>query len=198
MEPTTRFRQSLPHVLLPVSQPLSALHSARGRLHSPSCPTDPNICSACGTHLHTGTSQSRLARRSRSKKARVLQTTCLLCDHAQTVPLELYSSAKPPALHIPPAEPYVGPNIPSRAGSIQPPKTLPTAHKDGPRDNGEHSATSASLPQTNRSGAAASKMARPKKKTGLHAMLARNREQEEKRAKNQADQGGLSAFLNGL
>jgi hypothetical protein len=41
-------------------------------------------------------------------------------------------------------------------------------------------------------------MARPKKKAGLHAMLARNREQEEQRAKNQADQGGLSAFLNGL
>jgi hypothetical protein len=76
---------------------------------------------------------------------------------------------------------------------MQLPTTLPTSCKDGPRDT-----TSASLPQTNRSGAAASKMARPKKKAGLRAMLARNREQEEQRAKNQAGQGGLSAFLNGL
>ncbi|KAF5333170.1 hypothetical protein D9611_002478 [Ephemerocybe angulata] len=202
MDPTTRFQQAVPYLLLPVSEPLSALHATRRRLHYSPCPDDPNVCAACGSCLHTGTTQYRVAR-SKSKKSRVAQTTCLACDHVRITPLALYSSTttKTSVFHIPSAGPDARDGIASNAvASMQPPPLLPAARLDNPRDSSERPTASSSTLQTPRSGAAGKiTQTRQKKKTGLQAMLARNREQEQERAKSQTKhEGGLSAFLDGL
>lgn len=205
MEPTTRFQQALPYLLLPASQPLSALHSARVLLQSPPCPQNPSFCSACGACLHIGTSHSRLVR-SKAKKSRVFHTTCLICDHVQMTPLE--PSSSPGSLSSAGPVPDIGDDIPSHVNSPQAeqPSTESllrhtTPSKRSPRDNGEGPVVaSSSNPQTPRSTAAP--QSRTKKKASLQAMLARNREKEQvqarERSKNNSNRESLSAFLSGL
>lgn len=196
MEARTRFQQAVPYFLLPVSQSLSALHAAKAQLQSPSCPEHHNICSACGAHLHIGASHSRLVR-SKAKKSRVFHTTCLICDHVQITPLHLCSSPPSPGSSGACAAPGpdIGDNIPLQVNSTQ----ASTSSQRVPRDSGEQPAViSSSNPQTPRSAAATH--SRTKKKTGLQAMLARNREKEQarERSKNNANRESLSAFLSGL
>jgi len=194
MEPTERFQQALPFLLLPVSEPLAALHASRGTISPP----NPDLCSSCGIWLHSGSARSRLAR-SKSQKARALQTSCLACGHVRTMRLAGYSPEQTrDVVRIPPIEPDARAdivNLPSNS------MALPATRKDKPRDivaspinnkfvdGAVGSISSLRAPQS-----------RPKKKSGLQAMLARNREQEQARAKGKDHTGvsGLSAFLNGL
>lgn len=186
-------------LFLPISEPLYALHATRARLQELPCPSDPNACSACGSYLHTGRSQSRLAR-SKAKKRRILRTTCLACGKMQTSAFHVEPSTNTAAQHLPSPVPDIGDTISLSKSASVTTQLAPALAATRIRDSSERSPTSTSVSQTPRTGAAGKiAQARPKKKTGLQAMLARNREQEQERMKSNTKQdGGLSAFLNGL
>ncbi|TFK23255.1 hypothetical protein FA15DRAFT_670645 [Coprinopsis marcescibilis] len=196
MDPSARFTQAIPYLLLPISPALSAIHCSKSRRQlSSSCPQDPAICSVCGYYLHIGTSQSRvMSRRNYSKRKRVLQTTCIACESIQITPLDKTTPCHP-SKRIP--EPEDG----ERTQPTPQPKDNHSESLPAPQSAGENVPAvgpAATASRVGPSDKASKAKARPKK-SGLQAMLSRSREQEEKRIKSsQRDEGGLSAFLGTL
>ena len=179
MDPALRFQQTLPYLLNPLSPSLAAIHASRARRQLPDAlPQDPSLCPACGYYLSMN---SRISRSSKSKKTRVFQRTCVACQKVQVTRLD----------------PWNGPDTLSEPVEGTPqPVIAPTDPVKRPE--------ATTIPAKNKSellvSPAASKTSRPKKKTGLQAMLLRNREQEKERMNNTKPDGGggLSAFLSNL
>ncbi|KAI9063261.1 hypothetical protein FKP32DRAFT_1592713, partial [Trametes sanguinea] len=110
-----------------------------------------------------------------------------------------------PAQHAPVSQPHASraaqsPATPasSRSSSIAPSSRPSPAPASAPASTGSSMKSSPTITSQPQIGSQVK--SRPKKKTGLQSLLARNREKQEeekKRAENQG-QGGLSAFLQGL
>ena len=166
--------------------------------------------------------QGRLAH---STSVRYVQRVCRVCEHVQNVPIEHGGASHYPSVRrraagktrapsparkaVPVVHPSkssvrasTGPSQPSsalssapssRAPSVHPP-TQPSTPKTNtpiPTRSVKSSEAVSGPPEPHRS------KARPKKKTGLQDMLARNRERQE-RDKQSGASGGLAAFLEGL
>jgi hypothetical protein len=83
---SSKFQQTLPFALLPISPALAALHASRARLLYPEN-TSSNVthCIHCGTYLLHGDGNIRLFRH---KQARFLQRSCNTCGWSSQVSLE--------------------------------------------------------------------------------------------------------------
>lgn len=190
MDPTVRFQQTIPYLLLPLSPSLSAVHSIRARrqLSSP-YPQDPSLCPACGYYLHIGTSKSRVSRSRKSPKTRALQTICMACQDTRIAPLDAWTPPRP----VEP-EPVLRSAIPTT--HLQVHSTIKT--QSAPAAD----ATPSVLPPLRKQPVPLEKKVaknRTKNQNGLQAMLSRNREQEKKRNTTKEEhKSGLSAFLNNL
>ncbi|KAH6914848.1 hypothetical protein BKA70DRAFT_1510468 [Coprinopsis sp. MPI-PUGE-AT-0042] len=175
MDPSLRFQQTLPYLLLPVSPSLAAIHASRGRRQlADALPQDPSLCPACGYYLPM---HSRISRSSKSKKTRVFQRTCVACQKVQVTRLDRWTGPETASEAVESTpQPIITPTVP-----IKRPEAAPAAAKK---------------PEA----VVTPKVSRPKKKTGLQAMLSRNREQEKERKNNTKPDGGggLSAFLSNL
>lgn len=169
---TIKFRQALPYALFPASPALAALHAHRARLLHPDYA--PPHPTSC---LRCG---SLLVQQPRSfvnkKSTRIHRSSCRICRGATDTPLP--KAAFPPTRRhrtIPAQSPLT---ITQPIPSIPPPKSPPKPPSPVPSKS------------------------RPKKKSGLQNLLARNRENEEKerqkQKQNNTQLGGLAAFLSDL
>jgi hypothetical protein len=212
---TIKFQQYLPFAILSVSPSLAALHKSRVRRLSPdSCAPNSPHCSKCGSFLLNGDGKVRAIRRNKrglrkdEGSFRISRWTCRTCGWIDDIPMERGNAAlftrqfkgatvsmQHPAanVEVKGQEHYLSGSecwdgrpecgCPSSSSSLQP--VLP------------HSALPARVftPPPARSNS------RPKKRSGLHHMLSRNRETEEKERLRKLESqsgGGLAAFLNGL
>lgn len=182
---TAEYQSTLPFTLIHVSPGLAALHATRYRLLYPSDPSplQATHCSKCGSFLLSGQGEVRVKRVTRAKRGtpfRVLRRTCQTCGSHDDLPLErgnaaLYPKRKRVASLGQGNQPMVSRTlVPDESPAATPLPKLPPS-----------SSTTSTLPK-----------ARPKKKSGLQAMLARNREREEKeKQERQSISGGLAAYL---
>jgi hypothetical protein len=177
MDPSLRFQQTLPYLLQPISPSLAAIHASRGRRQLADALTqDPSFCPACGYYLPI---HSRISRSSKSNKTRVLQRTCVACQKVQVTRLDRWNGPEAPTAAVESTpQPVITPTVPAGRPEAQP----------------------VAAPANKPEAVVTPKASRPKKKTGLQAMLSRNREQEKERMNNTKPDGGggLSAFLSNL
>ena len=172
---TTKHQLTIPCALLPASQSLAAIHSARYRIlnHSPLSFTH---CSKCHSYLFSGNGHLRLVR---SSSVRVLRRSCGECGHVDDTPVDrgnatlfTRTTALPPQV-VTPSQSTIP--VPAPAPSLS---------------HSQSSTTTATPGQSK---------PRPKKRTGLQHMLSRNREKQDRdRAKEIQGQGGLASFLSSL
>ncbi|KAI0318695.1 hypothetical protein OF83DRAFT_919201 [Amylostereum chailletii] len=210
--------RTLPSVLHHISPSLAACHASRARILEPE---DTSLalahCHKCGTYLLDGSGSIRTTRLARSSKRRTrctthLRTHCTVCGHVGCVPL-------PPTDGDAPSASFPMPRASARL--LNPPSTMasaPHAISSRPAQSAldktpQHAPSSRSHSTLNPSPSvhplpisAASqsqtapqtqvKKTRPKKKAGLHELLARNRDKQQQ-ASGQPG-AGLSAFLTDL
>ncbi|THV08490.1 hypothetical protein K435DRAFT_12752 [Dendrothele bispora CBS 962.96] len=191
MDPTTKFQNALPFALLGVSPALSALHVTRIRRSSSNLlPTD--ACAKCGTLLRYGGSTTRIVRKAKTSRTRYLQSKCSHCGWTNQKPINSgneYMFSK--------RERTVTPKQPLPTPATSKEIELPLSSKTEKSVSAHVPAKT--LPETSDSQNAASKSkSRPKKKTGLQEMLARNRLKEEKEKQAGQKSSNLAAFLDGL
>lgn len=151
--------------------------------------------------------------------ARVLRRSCGLCGHVQDVRVErgneslfpqprqrirdtkLTTSTLPdrPKAAAPLTKPDLNMRSQNQPGShtrLAPsPSTLPAISPSSHKPTASASSSRSSTPAANRDVRSKS---RPKKKSGLQDMLARNRQKQEQEQGKKADAHGLSAFLQDL
>ncbi|KAJ3739401.1 hypothetical protein DFH05DRAFT_505827 [Lentinula detonsa] len=227
MDVTAKFQGSIPYTLHSISPALAALHTRRTRKLS-TTPTDPDsetyCCAKCGFYLFAGDSSTRVVRVKKNNRrqltdaptctsnsnsrTRARQSTCLQCGWVN----ELSLDREPASLF-----PIRRSSLYSKTGdveqpsivvvkSIQKPKDAPvesralssrsnvqstsSRHPDPPESSVQPASTPVPVKKSK---------SRPKKKNGLHEMLAQNRAKEEK-AKNALNggQSSLAAFLESL
>ncbi|KAL0574677.1 hypothetical protein V5O48_007293 [Marasmius crinis-equi] len=217
---TQKFQSSFP-VLFSATPQLAALHNSRIRQkcfeNEVEAPVDS--CFKCGAFLHgldtEAESTTRLFRAGKQRKhARVIQSTCGNCGWSHRRVIEkgnasLFPRRKPArvrASSLPSRKPTIISSPVSRTeNNNQSSSSTTIASKQlnlpiaSPSPSPSISSKAHSLPtpppQTARN--------RPKKKSGLQEMLARNREKEEKQKQSSSAQkggqnAGLAAFLSGL
>ncbi|KAJ3722868.1 hypothetical protein F5878DRAFT_600259 [Lentinula raphanica] len=224
MDVTAKFQNSIPYTLQSVSPALAALHTRRIRKISTE-PTNTDSqahhCAQCGFYLFDGDSSTRIVRIKRrrtdaptrihngSSSSRARQSTCLQCGWVNVTYFDLDS--EPASLF-----PIRKPSLSSKADdSKRPHHDLATVNAipetDAPHIgfhalSAQQQPTSPQLVNSSRSSAKSDSISvpvksksRPKKKSGLHEMLAQNRAKEEK-AKNASSNGqtNLAAFLESL
>jgi hypothetical protein len=194
---------------LPFAPGLSALHFARTR--HPDRPEAADRCRRCGADASMGRHRvQRVCRRKPpSPPLRVIRWTCGMCHSVVDTPLS--STAKDLAmrdedttsslrLSILQAQMALAPAVlsdaatPPMAAAATPPAVLaPTTValqlKNGPPRTVVAPVTSEGI---------AKAKPRQKQKSGLQAMLARNRERDARDAASQSAQPNLGAFLSGL
>lgn len=202
---TTKFHQSLPYSVLPVSSGLAALHFSRGFRHANEL-AGPNSCAKCGSFLRNGDGATRLIRLKSAPSlsaSRIIQTTCLICGSVRTTSTSRGNADLFPRKRRRPARTIVSIDEvvvshhhhhhqqPSTVELVESPISRPYS-PDVPLPPGP------SRPPT--MDAPAQPKQRPKKKSGLQDMLDRNRKRGEKEKRvNQVEQtSGLVAFLNNL
>lgn len=182
-------------------------------------------CTKCGVFLLDGTGSVRLVRKARRTKGkknakspgprpydRVLRRSCRMCGSVEDVPLEKTGRglsvdngnvdgpeatklliARTPSVATPPTGQ-------TSATSSRPPSVAPNAVPPPPPPPSSKASTSAEkspVPSQSRVNLDARAKSRPKKKSGLQDLLARNRERQEQEKKAGAG-AGLAAFLQGL
>lgn len=180
---TLKFRHSLPYAIFPASPPLAALHAARARsLHSHDLPQDPLSCSRCGSLLSL---QHSVTLVNKKRSNRIYRRSCYICGTS-------INSLLPKTVFPPTHKHGTITALPPISIAQPPPQTI-TQSELTPNLNPR----SPSSPQPT-----ATTRSRPKKKSGLHQLLARNRENEEKERQRQKQSDsqfrGLAAFLSDL
>ncbi|ESK96059.1 hypothetical protein Moror_7404 [Moniliophthora roreri MCA 2997] len=199
MDSTRKFQQSFP-ALLSSSPQLAAFHNSRNLQYSAGEADQPSdSCQKCGAffHLHYDIEQcgTRLVRtkKRRTSPRRTVQRTCGNCGWIDRKTVtdgsaslfqrrKLASERRPVDLSISSdkkardSQIVIPPVLSRNQVSVTP----PPIHSPTPEIPG--------VTKQSRN--------RPKKKTGLQEMLARNRERQEREKK--AGQESLSAFLSGL
>ncbi len=174
MDPSTlKFRHALPYAIFPASPTLAALHASRARsLHSDHLPKDPLSCSRCGSFIPLHHPTTYV---NNKRSNRVYRRSCRMCGAAEDSLL--------PKPAFPPTRKHrtiTTLPLPQTIASSEPP---PKPH----------------LPALQ---STATSKSRPKNKSGLQQLLARNRQNEEKerQKQKQADSqfSGLAAFLSDL
>lgn len=222
---TSKFRNSIPYTLLPISPALAALHTRRTRRTVPELVTEN--CTKCGFYLFTGDSSTRVvrinterrraegtdARSISSKITRAHQTTCFQCGWVSISPLErgsaslfprrkhFESTSQPSNMNLD----VKSPEQRSIAEAVIPfpmdHESRAQSHKPSHAPISHISTTAGPSPKVIVTSTIPRSKSRPKKKTGLQEMLAHNRAKEEK-ARNASNattgQSGLSAFLDSL
>ncbi|KZT20356.1 hypothetical protein NEOLEDRAFT_872848 [Neolentinus lepideus HHB14362 ss-1] len=211
---TLKYQLSLPFLLQPTSPSLAALHACRLRRTHPQASTLRDThCLQCGYLLSDGLSEVRTARARKKRRVsgglmpKVLRKVCGSCDHVQLYPLD-DGNAK--------LFPKAGKNT-NRSGQTGRATELMRAgassssiskkdHDILPASSRETSVSrTEQKPSPSPRSASPSvtdpvQVKRPKKKSGLQELLAKNRErerQEQARKGNEQD-GGLASFLSGL
>ncbi|KAJ3736294.1 hypothetical protein DFJ43DRAFT_1051413 [Lentinula guzmanii] len=225
MDVTAKFQGSIPYTLHSASPALAALHTRRTRKLS-TTPTDPDsetyCCAKCGFYLFAGDSSTRVVRvvknnrRQRTdaptctsnsnSRTRARQSTCLQCGWVN----ELSLDREPASLF-----PIRRSSLYSKTGDVEQPSIVAVKSIQKPKDAPVESralssrsnvqSTSSQLPPESSVPPASTPViakkskSRPKKKNGLHEMLAQNRAKEEK-TKNALNggQSSLAAFLESL
>ncbi|KAJ4478174.1 hypothetical protein J3R30DRAFT_3682721 [Lentinula aciculospora] len=231
MDVTAKFQASIPYALQSVSPALAALHTRRLRKIStePTYPDFENsCCNKCGFYLFAGDSNTRVVRMNKAKRrrtdaptrthssssTRARQSTCLQCGWVTESLLDdrgLFPTRQSSSVEISNVEQLHTPST-AAAKSIQNSGDAAVESKAVSSHKTEivhRQPTSTSqfltpprstVPSASTSTFTKSK-SRPKKKIGLHEMLARNRAKEEKeKAKNISNggQASLAAFLDSL
>ncbi|KAF8913952.1 hypothetical protein CPB84DRAFT_1757999 [Gymnopilus junonius] len=178
MDPaTSKFEQALPLVLLPISAPLAALHSARA-----SHPYLPYVCSRCGSEL---TSRTRVKRSKSNTHA--VQTVCDVCGGTTSIIIDPLAAKEFPSWRK------------LRSQALRPrPRTQPQVI--GTDSNVEGPSTPSLVSKVSKTPATLQHLnTKSKKKAGLQELLQRNRDKEKKRTRTEeAKPAGLSAFLSTL
>ncbi|KAJ4001119.1 hypothetical protein F5050DRAFT_154982 [Lentinula boryana] len=226
MDVTAKFQGSIPYTLHSVSPALAALHVRRTRRLS-TAPTDPDsetcCCAKCGFYLFAGDSSTRVVRVGKNNKrqrtdaptrtsnsnsrTRARQSTCLQCGWVNEFSLD----REPASLfRIRRSSPCSKTGDVEQSSivavkSIQKPKDAAVESKAlSSRSNVQSTSSQLSDPpessvQPASTPVPAKSKSRPKKKSGLHEILAQNRAKEEK-AKNALNggQSSLAAFLESL
>ncbi|KII95140.1 hypothetical protein PLICRDRAFT_169820 [Plicaturopsis crispa FD-325 SS-3] len=204
---TAKFQLNIPATLLSASPGLSALHASRFRSinTTDAALLDQTHCASCGVFDAGSTSSVRTARpkkRRRQSTSREMLKTCGVCGYETRMPLETGNAALFPrtkktrhaatataSLSVPRSV------VPSVAAATPATTMAPTPSQPSfPSPDRRSSSVNPADPGP-RSGT------RPKKKSGLQNMLARNREKaaaEQKGSKEGAPSSGLAAFLSGL
>ncbi|TFK55932.1 hypothetical protein OE88DRAFT_1731569 [Heliocybe sulcata] len=211
MDVTARYQLSLPLLLRSASPALSALHVARLRRVLPQEPTlQETHCQRCGSFLLDGLSEVRTATAKKRKvvSQKVLRKTCGSCGHVQLRPLELGNAR---------LFPKAGRNF---NGSSDRKEIATTPMRESESSDMaviSHSQTTDTVRSSSRDAAQSPRRSpsteqkqssslpnagpgkRPKKKSGLQELLAKNRERERQaQAKKDSSQSGLGAFMSGL
>ncbi|KAK1236640.1 hypothetical protein PQX77_000192 [Marasmius sp. AFHP31] len=213
---TKKFQTAFP-TLLGLTPQLAALHNSRALKHRSETAVDApfDVCSQCGAFLYCQThfgneacqSTTRLlrtksAQAEKQRANRVVQNTCGNCGWLTERVVENGNAALFPrrkrgrtsttrtSLTSSDVKPTILPPVTHQDDQIAP--SIPSGPK--PLSQQSSSITPAPSSQASRS--------RPKKKSGLQEMLARNREKEEKQKQSASAQksqnSGLAAFLSGL
>ncbi|KAG1783272.1 hypothetical protein EV702DRAFT_959101 [Suillus placidus] len=199
---TTRFQTALPFALLSISPSLAALHASRARSLYPEGfdSSSTTNCLRCGSYLLAADGSVELCRpRKRrkvaDKKSNAIKITCHRCGFISYTSFdrrETFPKSKPTTgdkLLLPSPSMSVSSQserkpkeelIPSSSRSSVPAVSSPAAHS-----------TRGTTPNLH---------TKPKKKTVLQEMLARNREKEAVRTKSQEKPppSGLASFLSSL
>ncbi|OJT03786.1 hypothetical protein TRAPUB_5608 [Trametes pubescens] len=215
---TAKFQLALPHLLAPISPHLAALHATRARLlHPADSSLADTHCARCGApFLATGGHTRSIGKRTRKARNGVAATVCILrrscgaCRHNDDVRLNAGTASAPAfpgtrnrarrksstAPHVSvSATPVVSVSAQQQHALVSQPRasrSLPSSATPG----SSRSSTIAPTPQLDPT--LAQVKARPKQKTGLQALLARNREKQKQEEDKKRDGQGLSAFLQGL
>ncbi|KAF9268029.1 hypothetical protein L218DRAFT_591684 [Marasmius fiardii PR-910] len=199
---TQKFQKHFP-ALLALSPQLSALHNSRNlRNHTNETETPLNLCSKCGAFLYCHPNPIRLVR-SKSKREggkstsmRFLECFCGNCGYLNRRVVENDNPASFPRRKRERMSVSM-----SSAPSVSEP-SVQTA--DITRGQDFTSSSSSPTPFTTTPKLPAHELKitrnRPKKKSGLQEMLARNRKREEKEKEKVSTQNcsRLGAFLSGL
>lgn len=181
MDPTTlKFRQALPFSLFPVSSRLAALHTVS------QSSAIPNSCQCCGSYPITHVTVMR-----NRQQSRVIITTCNACGKVHSTPLHKGNSTAFQSRKRKASTLLVSSN---HIANISPP-LLPTNQPSfASTSSGTVVSPGFSIEPTKPLSTKANK-----NKSGLHDMLKRNREKEQKRSNMpKTTPGGLSAFLTTL
>ncbi|KAA1466422.1 hypothetical protein DENSPDRAFT_876500 [Dentipellis sp. KUC8613] len=200
MDPSAAFACSLPDALLSVSPALAALHAVRARRQYHPEPL-PAFCARCGSYLFDGHGAFRLSRpslsrqkdRKRSAQERSAEMSCAACGHTQRTLLPRGNAAlfKPVRRRIAPqtsaTRPTAAPQPPTDVNIPDTPLTplTPLSHSPSPSP----------LPSV---ASSQPKKSRPKKKSALQEMLARNKEKQERVKSGNTASSGLESFLSTL
>lgn len=172
MDPTIKFRLSIPFALFSPSPPLAALHASRAHLLHPHIPTTHNpSCSRCGSLLI-----QRSLTSINKKSSRIHRRSCRICG--ATTPSSFPTAPFPPT---------------RRQGPLlsQPPPTMahPIPQTISPSPPKPQPAVASKSRQKKRSGL-----------QHLLALNRENEEKERQKQKqnNSSQLGGLAAFLSDL
>lgn len=221
---TTKFQLTLPCALASVSPGLAALHASRAhRAHDVDITYNPPRCPRCGASFLHGAGSIRIIRRTKTKRSqhatalprpasRFLRYSCSICGNDEDIAV---NSSSADVLAIPQPRKRKGgdqrvPHMSSPTSSVRiekkskidpfsaqpavrqapvPMPVPPAARSPAPlSSNKPPDAAPKDLPARGK--------ARPKTKSGLQALLAKNREKQEQT--RQPNSGGLSSFLQGL
>ncbi|KAG2156120.1 hypothetical protein DEU56DRAFT_221048 [Suillus clintonianus] len=199
---TTKFQTALPFALLSVSPGLSALHASRARSLYPEefDPSSTTYCLRCGSYLLAADGSLELHRpRKRRKvtcnKSNALKITCHRCGFVSYTSFdrrETFSKLEPTTgakLSLP---------SPIPAESVSSRSDLKSEEERTPSSSRSSVPVDLSTVAHSTRGSTSVPHARPKKKTVLQEMLARNREKEAVRTKSQQKPppSGLASFLS--
>lgn len=218
MDPaTTKHQLALPYVLA-FAPGLAATHAVRARKRHPASPDDPPIlpahCPRCGSSLISGASQLRIRRDPSHTHAqagghkpsgasapaahpRYVQQCCGACGHVKKTRLE--SIATLSRSDTVPAALAESPLLQSlRSDAAPAPAREPSLDHRPERRIGPSSDSPPAIAASSVSSAKAVSKSRPKKRSGLQDLLARNREKQEQEKQGKSPGGGLAAFLSGL
>lgn len=206
---TSKFRNSIPYTLLPVSPSLAALHTRRTPRKDTELVTEN--CTRCGFYLFAGDSSTRVIRNnakrrradgadvrsSNSKTTRARQTTCFQCGWVSVSPLErgsasLFPRRKRSDSTSQPSNITMDAKSPEQRSIAEAVISFPMDHESRallPKAESHELSPAPTSHMSTMDGPSAKGVvtsttprskSRPKKKTGLQEMLAHNRAKEEK------------------
>ncbi|KAG1755632.1 hypothetical protein EDB19DRAFT_1662276 [Suillus lakei] len=197
---TTKFQTALPFVLLSISPSLSALHASRARSLYPEefGSASATYCLRCGSYLLAANGSLELRRPKKrrkvaDKKSNSLKITCHHCGFISYTSIVRREAFKPEhttgdKLSLPST--ISAESVPSRSDrKLEEERILSSPRSSVPVDSSPAArGITPALPT------------KPKKKTVLQEMLARNREKEAVRKKSQQPPppSGLASFLSSL
>jgi hypothetical protein len=221
---TTSYQRTLPLVLHSISPKLSALHAARARFLYPDAPPVTTLsCSNCGCLILPNTGNLRVGTRKPKRGAgpadpvnsKTITKTCFTCGFVQT---SHFTSSKAHTFKTARKSKFTGlsqshptPNTrfetlgislsdPATRSSVipaAPSKILPIVIEKIPPTPVPLNEKDIIIPDTPSSSSPKPK-SRPKKPTGLQQLLAKNREQQEKKKASDSKVSGLMGFLDAL